>query len=372
LAAAKPDEAKSREAVAAAEKKLSDTREQVKTATAALANTGDEYSPLTEVYPATSSGRRLALARWIACRDNPLTARVAINHIWMRHFGRPLVSTAFDFGKNGKKPSHPELLDWLAVEFMEQQWSMKWLHRLIVTSDTYRLASVAPATSAPPTARIKRGGEPVNVFVADSLVDPDNLYLWRQNSRRMEAEIVRDSILHVAGQLDMTMGGPDLDAGLGMTSRRRSMYFRTAYEKQMTFLALFDQASVNECYRRGESVVPQQALALANSQLALEQSRLLAGKLLEPRTEASGLSLDESFVIAAFETVLGRLPGDAEMTELLGFLQRQTQLFRDPAKLTPVQGGSAATVKPATDPAQRSRENLVHVLLNDNEFVTIR
>src|SRR5207249_1645452 len=102
---------------------------------------------------------------------------------------------------------------------------------------------------------------------------PDNRYLWRMNTRRMEAEVVRDSVLYVAGQLDLTMGGPELDHNLGLTTKRRSLYYRHAAEKQMEFLLIFDAASVNECYRRAESVVPQQALAMANSSLVLAQSR---------------------------------------------------------------------------------------------------
>src|SRR5207237_5963542 len=129
------------------------------------------------------------LAQWIASRANPLTARVAVNHVWGRHFGRPLVDTVFDFGRNGQRPTHPELLDWLAVEFMERGWSMKHLHRLIVTSNAYRMAS---AGASPQSA------------------DPDNRWLWQFPRRRVEAEVVRDSVLHAAGELDTQMGGLDL------------------------------------------------------------------------------------------------------------------------------------------------------------------
>ena len=125
----------------------------------------------------------MTLARWIANRDNALTARVAVNHIWLRHFGAALVPTVFDFGLNGAAPWHPQLLDWLAVEFMESGWSMKHMHRLIVTSQAYRRDSFA--TSPENLAR-----------------DVDNVYLWRMNARRMEAEIVRDSVLAVSGGLD--------------------------------------------------------------------------------------------------------------------------------------------------------------------------
>src|SRR5262249_41933583 len=148
------------------------------------------------IFPTTSTGRRLALARWIADRQNPLTARVAMNHLWLRHFGKAIVPTVFDFGRNGRPPSHPALLDWLAAEFMDRDWSMKKLHRLMVTSSAYRMDSV---NDGPGRA-----------------LDPDNRWLWRMNSRRMEAELVRDSVLHVAGNLDLTMGGPDIPHQLGL------------------------------------------------------------------------------------------------------------------------------------------------------------
>src|SRR5439155_22882134 len=174
-------------------------------------------------------------------------------------FGRGIVPTPADFGRNGRPPSHPQLLDWLAAEFMAQNWSMKAIHRLIVTSSTYRLASTPNA--------------------ANAKIDPDNIYLWRMPSRRMEAELVRDNLLYIAGDLDATMGGPDIDHNLGLTSKRRSMYLRIAAEKEVEFLKIFDGPSVTECYQRRPTVMPQQALALANSELALGQARSLARKL---------------------------------------------------------------------------------------------
>src|SRR5262249_39513908 len=140
-------------------------------------------------YPQTSSGRRLAFARWLTDSRNPLTARVAANHIWLRHFGSAIVPSVFDFGKNGRLPSHPALLDWLASELMSPTappdgalagaWSMKHLHRLIVTSATYRQASTP---------------EPGNIAK-----DPDNIYFWRTTPHRLEAEVVRDGVFFVAG-----------------------------------------------------------------------------------------------------------------------------------------------------------------------------
>src|SRR5262249_44160061 len=163
----------------------------------------------------------------------------------------------------------------LAAEFMEGGWRLKALHRLMVTSAAYRMDSA--------------GHE------ANQARDPDNRFLWRRNLRRMEAEVVRDSVLYVAGNLDLTAGGPDIDHALGQTSRRRSLYFRHAAEKQMEFLALFDAANVNECYRRTESIVPQQALALSNSALALGQARLMARRLAR-ETDAPA-----AFIRAGFE-----------------------------------------------------------------------
>ncbi len=301
------------------------------------------YTPRSKLsYPATSTGRRLAFARWIAHRDNPLTARVAVNHIWLRHLGQALVPSVFDFGRNGRLPSHPALLDWLAAEFMEHGWSMKHLHRLIVTSSVYRLAST------PDEHNLKR--------------DRDNKYLWRLAPRRAEAEVVRDSIFHVAGKLDLTRGGPDLPHTQGLTVPRRSLYFQSAAEKQMEFLAIFDGPSVVECYERKHSVVPQQALALSNSALVRRHARLLA------RSLSAQVKDDAAFVTAAFEQVLTRTPTAAELSECTAFLKQQAQALQ-PGKAAPADPEGRL---PAADPVLRARENFIHVLMNHHEFVTIR
>jgi hypothetical protein len=296
--------------------------------------------------PARSTGRRLALARWITDRGNPLTARVAVNHVWMRHFGKPLVPTVANFGLNGKSPTHPALLDWLAVEFMESGWSIKKLHRLIVTSEAYRLNS-----HSNPASRT---------------VDAENRYLWRMNPRRLEAEAVRDTILAAAGQLDSRMGGPIVNEKEGQTSRRRSIYFRFNTEYRMQFLDPFDPASPTECYERRESILPQQALALFNSALALNQSRLLAQRLTADAPAA------DSFITAAFEQVLSRPPTAEERARCLRFLSEQANLVRQPTALTPFPPSPDAVTPPAGDAAQRARENLILVLFNHNDFVTIR
>jgi hypothetical protein len=299
-------------------------------------------------YPTTSTGRRLALARWITDRRNPLAARVAMNHIWLRHFGRALVPTEFDFGRNGQPPTHPALLDWLAAELMERGWSMKAMHRLLVTSAAYRM------TSTP--------------WADDLARDPENRYLWRFAPRRLEAEAVRDSVLAVAGNLDGTMGGPELDHALGLSSRRRSLYFRHAAEKQMEFLTTFDAASVTECYRRSQSIVPQQALALANSSLALAQSRLLARSL----SKEAGPGADDAFIRAGFEQVLSRPPTTDEQVVCRKYLANQAALLADRKKLSAFTAGAPGPVPPSAEPGLRARESLIHVLLNHHEFVTIR
>ncbi len=310
------------------------------------------------VYPSTSTGRRLALARWIASADNPRTARVAVNHIWLRHFGQALVPSVFDFGKNGRPPSHPALLDWLAAEFMHPSremsaaipagpnagWSMKHLHRLIVTSSTYR-------TSSTPDA-------------ADAALDRDNKYLWRYPPHRLEAEAVRDSIFYVAGKLDPAMSGPDIDYPLGLTVPRRSLYFRHAAEKEMEFLSIFDAANVTECYERKHSIIPQQALALVNSELTLKQARILA-RAIAAKTNGDASAFTES----AFLHVLSRHPTAAESSECVTFLQEQSRRLQTPAGPT---GLTPDGTLPAPDPALRARENLVHVLMNHHEFVTMR
>jgi hypothetical protein len=270
-------------------KKVAEAQKNLAAATAALTQPATGYTPIGKEYPTKSSGRRTALAQWVGSTENPLTARVAVNHIWLRHFGTALVPTVFDFGLNGQKPTNQPLLDFLATEFMNSGWNMKALHKTILMSAAYK--AVRPA------------------------------------SRRLEAEVVRDSILAVAGELDRTMGGPDIDPAKGFEVRRRSLYFSHSPDMQMQFLQVFDGANPTECYERNESVVPQQALAMANSQLSQEMAAKLARRLEGP-----------GFVDRAFQTVLGRLPASAER------------------KLA----------------AEAAPVDLIHALFNHNDFVTTR
>jgi hypothetical protein len=336
-----------------AEQRVASARAALESARKALAGESPKYTPLSPVYPPRSSGRRRALAEWITGRDNPLTARVAVNHVWKWHFGKPLVETVSDFGRNGKAPTHPELLDWLAVELMDNGWSLKHLHRLIVTSSAYRMGSAVGEN------RASYGS------------DPDNTWLWRFAPRRVEAEVVRDSLLYAAGGLETHLGGPPVENNVADTaSRRRSLYFSVYPEDggHPKLLELFDAPDPCDCYRRTQSIIPQQALALSNGRLSVEQGRVLARKLWGEVVRAGG---DEGeFVVAAFEQVLSRPPTPRERAACLAFLTKQADVFRraPPAALRV----SAGAVAPSAEPAMRAREGLVRVLFNHDEFVSVK
>ena len=326
----KTSESKANKSLATAKKTVTAAQKTLASAEKALsAEVTTKYVPRKQsVYPATSNGRRLAFARWLTARQNPLTARVAINHIWLRHFGQPVVPTVNEFGGNGREPTHPALLDWLADEFMTRNWGMKEIHRLIVTSASYRMSSLSDASNL--------------------TVDPDNHFLWRMPTRRMEGEIVRDNLLHISGRIDRTMGGPDIDNKLAQSSMRRSIYLRHAHEKLVEFVQIFDGPSVTECYMRENSVKPHQALALVNSPLTVEGSSKLAKRLHD---ETDGLP--ESFIEEAYLTILNRSP-----------IPEEAALCRKH-----LGNGQPDSTTPATLPRC---EMLVNVLFNHNDFIAIR
>jgi hypothetical protein len=282
-----------------------------------------------QTFKPKSTGRRTALANWITDRGNPLTARVAANHIWARHMGKALVSTTFDFGRHGAPPTHPELLNWLAVELMENRWSMKHLHRLIVTSATYRMGSSLAGAQ-------------------DNLAkDKDNQHFWHRVPIRLESQVVRDSILSLAGELDLTMGGPSIPSKNQAASKRRSVYFFHSNNERNLFLTMFDEAMVGECYQRQQSVIPQQALALSNSALVLDAAPKIASRLA-----GNGKLDDAAFVRKAFLNLLGITANDAEVAASVGAMNHWRKL----------PNASAKTV----------RTHLVWALLNHNDFVTLR
>ena len=335
--------------LAMAEKALVQARKKSEAARQAVQINSQKYSALGKSYPTNSTGRRLALVRWMVDRQNPLTARVAVNHIWLRHFGEPLVQSVDDFGLNGSKPSHPELLDWLAVELMDHDWSMKHIHRLIVTSSAWRMSSSEEL--ADETTRRN---------------DPENRFLWRMNRQRMQAEQVRDSVRFLAGDLSLQLGGPELPLDQQTRSRRRSLYFLHTRDDRLTMLRSFDAATVQQCYRRNRSITPHQALALVNGPAVLQSARLLAHGL------SQGVPHDREFVQAAFEHILGRKPSPAEQQECLDFLISQSHVLAGADGLTAFTTGPMLRVKASSDSQERARENLVQVLFNHHDFVTIR
>ena len=323
-----------------------------------------EYTPIAATWPKISSGRRLALARWIASPANPRTARIAVNHIWLRHFGEALVPSVANFGLNGSQPSHPELLDWLADQLIREDWKMKPLHRLIVLSAAYRQSSATAAAEASADSAAAQS-------LSDNIrLDPANRWLWRMNSRRMEAEAVRDSLLATSGQLDPSHGGPEIPEQQMQQIPRRSLYFRNTPNEKAPLLDAFDVANPNECYRRQSSVIPQQALALLNSSLAIDSARRLAEQLRMASTGNDGQLNEQSFILSAFETILARPPVAAEIAACEAFLT-DTVATADSGDVYTA-GPETARVPPSTDPRQRARENLLLVLFSHNDFVTIR
>jgi cytochrome c553 len=297
------------------------------------------------VIPPGSSGR-LELARWLTAPENPLTARVMVNRIWQHHFGKGLVPTPSNFGLNGQPPSHPKLLDWLASQFIESGWSIKAMHRLIVLSQTYRLASVEDS------ANVAR--------------DPVNSGYWHFDRRRLDAEAIRDAMLAVSGTLDLRRPGrhpfPPMDTWAWTQhapfkevypSRRRTVYLMTQRLQRHPFLALFDGPDPNVTTdTRTRSTVPLQALYLMNNPFVTEQAKALAARLLRGSPE------QWQSVRQGYELAWGRPPVDAEIEAARHYLDRYEQELS------------------RLDVPLRTREleawtSLARVLLCANEFVYV-
>ncbi len=236
---------------------------------------------------------RLDLANAIGSKDNPLTARVIVNRVWSWHFGRGLVNTPSNFGTLGDRPSHPELLDWLAVQFMEHGWSLNWLHREIMKSATYQQASTAHA--------------------ANEAKDGDNAYLWRANRRRLEIEPWRDSLLAVTGKLDRTVGGPSTDLA-DAKNVRRTVFGRVSRYKLDGLLGTFDFPNANvSAEKRNVTTVPQQQLVVLNSDFFVNHAKAFADRLKAFKT-------DPERVAAAHRLAFGRNPTEAEQKLAADFL----------------------------------------------------
>lgn len=264
---------------------------------------------------AKTSWRRKHFADWIASGDNPLTARAMVNRIWQHHFGEGIVRTPSNFGKTGMLPSHPELLDWLALDFVESGWSVKHMHRLMLTSEAYRMAS--------------------HDLLANLQRDPANQYFWRQSRNRHDAETIRDQILAVAGTLDRSTGGPAVRPYIDPTlfqsstdrtwpgmavgdpeSWRRSVYVFSKRSIRYPMFEAFDQPDmVSSCSSRTRSTVAPQALLLMNNAEVLLQAKYFAQRVaLEAGPDP------EAQVERAFEVALARKPTETERTRALGFV----------------------------------------------------
>jgi hypothetical protein len=320
-----------------------------------------------------STGRRSALAVWLTDPKNPLTARVMVNRIWQYHFGRGIVATPGDFGRMGASPTHPELLDYLSAYFVENGWSMKKLHKLIVMSNTYRQSSDFQEKSAE--------------------TDPDNKLLWRYERHRMEAEAIRDSMLYVSGLLNPQMGGagvfPPVPAGtlseLSATaaaggwktekdaaqSNRRSVYIFVRRNLRYPMLQEFDSANTFEVWHtRKNTVTPSQSLDLMNNDLVLEWARALAGRVLTDTglTPEARDQVDHAFALA-----YGRKASGEELKTAVAFLEKQTPVMA--ARFA--EGGKTKPPMPTKtpegmDPARAAAfVDLCQTLLDSNEFLYI-
>jgi hypothetical protein len=318
-------------------------------------------------------GRRIALARWLTRPDNPLTARVIVNRLWQYHFGQGIVASSSDFGVRGEAPSHPELLDWLASELIREGWRLKPIHRLIVTSATYRQASAYRN-------------------VQQAADDPENTLVWRQNRRRLDAEGLRDSLLAVTGEINDKAAGPGVlvpiekevedlifteaevvdlwpETADPAEHARRSLYlFRKRNVRYPMFDAFDAPDTQTACARRPVSTHSLQALVLLNSRFAIDRARALAGRVLIER-DSTDARIDR-----AYRLVLGRPPAVAERDRSRSFLETQSALLRDRL----VAGGTLARPMPPgcigcgiDAPEGAAWVDLALALLNCNEFLFV-
>ncbi len=259
-----------------------------------------------EPKPFEQGSGRWEMARAIASTDNPLTARVWVNRVWLQLFGQGLVTTPSDFGTRSDPPSHPQLLDWLARRFMQEGWSTKWLIRQIVLSSVYRQAS--------------------DERTECSAIDPENRLLWRMNRRRLDLEALRDSLLVAAGRLDATMGGPSVELTKEPFPTRRTVYGFIERQNLPGMFRTFDFAGPDtHSPKRPYTTVPQQALFLMNSPFALEQAIHLAD-----RAEVRNAATDDERIAQLFRFALGREPDSEELAMARGFLSSTEPGAEDP------------------------------------------
>jgi hypothetical protein len=319
-----------------------------------------------------TTGRRLALADSLTDGKHPLLARVIVNRVWMNHFGKGLVTSVGDFGALGTKPSHPELLDWLAAEFMESGWSLKKLHKLVLTSRTWQQSSRRDA--------------------ARDRIDPDNHLLSRQNVRRLEAETLRDSLLAVAGKLNtritgapvpvmfneegqIVIGADTTDAAGRQTGKfiplngeefRRSIYVQIRRTRPLEMFAAFDAPSMMDpvCESRPATTVSPQSLLLMNNGYMREAAQYFAQRLQSECGPDVAKQIERGWQLA-----FGRTPSMSDAQAAEEFVAAQTEHYKThPAKLESVTGPAATKDAP---PELLGLAALCHALLSANEFLYI-
>jgi len=315
---------------------------------------------LTKDFPeppaeAKTMQRRLQLAQWIVDPKNPLTPRMAANRLWQHHFGAALARTPDNFGFVGQPPTHPELLDWLAAQLIDGGWRQKPLHKLILMSETYRQSALHPEAKK------------------YEAVDAGNHWLWRANRRRLEAEILRDAMLAISGELNPQRGGPGFHPqvsdealeGLSMKAaawpnsppdqrRRRSIYMFTKRGLQLPLLTVFDASDTTQpCSQRDVTIVAPQALALLNNAWIHEQSQALARKI------AAGSSDPEGRAALVWRRAFGRAPLPDELRAGLAHFESQREYF------------AKKTAAAAETPELLAWGSLCHVLFNANEFLFV-
>lgn len=315
----------------------------------------DPARPFTVPAPAPgayTTGRRRAFAEWLTRPDHPLTGRVLVNRIWAHHFGAGIVPTVENFGRSGQRPTNQALLDWMATAFTRPApgglgWSLKKLHRLIVTSTAYRQSSAADPKTALRNA-------------------PLEALLWRQRPRRLEAEAVRDGMLSVSGTLDPTMYGEPVGNDIRPTGEivpsgeenggRRSIYVLVRRSLPVTFLNSFDQPIIEtNCTRRTASTTATQALALMNSSFVSSQAGHFARRLVK---DAGAAAKERDWVERAYHLGLSRPPTSGELGETLNFLREQTDLYQKSGKNE-------------AEARQSALSDFCQALLSSNEFVYV-
>jgi hypothetical protein len=306
------------------------------------------------------TGRRTALAGVLTDPENPLTARVMVNRMWQHHFGKGIVGTPSDFGLKGDRPTHPELLDWLAREFVQNGWSIKKMHKLIMLSATYRQSSAFNE--------------------ACGKVDPDNKLLWRYPRQRLEGEVIRDASLYVSGLLNPEMGGPSVFPELptGMDTRggwklsgseqernRRSIYVFVRRNMRYPMFETFDMPDTHEsCSRRNTTTSPLQALTMMNNKLTLEWAESFASRVL-----VSAGSDEEKQIKSAYHFAYARDPSAKEMALAHSFFADESGIIGERARAGEELALPSASPESLSKPKAAALVDFCHMLLNSNEFV---